>query len=350
MEPQLGAEIDFLAGRVPPLGDSGRLDVGLRARALVTAGRVDDARAQLAMLDLPTLSVHDRAAASWAASRVGPRSAIDALADSWRRGPDLVEADGIPLGPREWYLGMLLAAAADLPSAASALRRAASVGDERAPLWGAMTRAELARVLRCAEAVGDGTVVASSDQELVRVSVAARTFFTAGGYQGLLRRLHADVGDERRSGLAATATFLGGERWLGGFGVQPATAVQGGKGLLAIEYLLHQPGRVVTALELGRVVDGGDPESIAEAFSGLDLAALLDPRAASVPSEAVERLRTLAMDDGERSRVSKLLRRTTKRIAAEQPLLAAHLDVALRTGYACAYEPARPIEWVLSVR
>lgn len=348
LAPRLAAEIEFLADRRAPSGDSDVFDDGVHARRLVVAGDGGAARRLLAGLDPATLSLQGVAAAAWAASRVGPRSVVGALTGVFRSGPDTLEDDGIPLGPRDRYLGSLLAAAGDLDGAAEALRRAAAVGDVRAPIWGALARAELARVLQTASALGPGSPLGAVDGELRRASVAARTFFAAGGYRGLLTRFDREVGSPDHPGTAATGVLWHADSWTGGFGVQPASAIGGGTGLRAIHHLLVHRDRPVAAVELGRVIEGGDGTEIADALAGVDPLALVLPRAGGVLSARVAELRALVLDETVRSRVGKAMHRTIDRLAADQPVLAAHLAAAVRTGHVCRYDSPTPVEWVLS--
>ncbi len=346
LTPRLAADVDFYACRRSPSAESGRCDRGVQARALVIAGEPAAARRVLEALDVDSLRLHGRAAAAWAAARVGPDATIRALAESFGSGPDMIDDDGVPLGPRERYSGALLAAAGDVVGGAGALRRAVTVGDARAPLWGALARVEFARVLTTAAAVGHDDVAFDPD-EARRTSVAARTFFAAGGYRGLLARFDVELGSPARPGEASTGLLVDGDTWLGGFGVQPAGPIPDGKGLRAIRHLLMHRHRVVASVELARVVDDGDVAEIAEMFADLDLLSLVDARAARLASTEVVRLRSALLDDTARSRIGKLIRRTVARVGVDQPLLASHLGAAIGTGHVCRYSPLTPVDWEL---
>lgn len=56
-----------------------------------------------------------------------------------------------------------------------------------------------------------------------------------------------------------------------------------------------------------------------------------------------------AVSDADRARwaVTKAVRRSMERIAAEHPELAGHLRACIKTGTFCSYEPDRPVAWSL---
>ncbi len=347
LEPALAAELDFLAGRAAPDDDSGLLDDGVLARARWLAGDTAHARALLAELDLAALGAQGLAAAAWTASRVGPSDVLPALDAALESGPELLSANDVPLGPRLRYLGIVRAARGQTRAAIDLLRTAVTVGDQRAPLWGALSRADLARVIHSARAAAalPGDVAAAAADEERRAATAARTFLAAGGYLGLSARLDVELGRGDMVGEAATGWFSPGTTWRTGFGVQPPVEVSGSKGLRALRYLLVHRDREVAAIELARVSDEEDPTEVASALAGINLAQLVDARSDAVRGTEAEALRALVVDDATRTRVSKLLRRTVDRLGEHHHLLGSHLAASVRTGHVCSYDPPLPTRW-----
>ncbi|MEM9515287.1 MAG: hypothetical protein AAGA42_10565 [Actinomycetota bacterium] len=347
LAPALAAELDFLAGRGTPASDSGALDDGVRARAHLVAGDAATAQSLLAGLDVAALGAQGLAASAWTASRVGDPDMLRMLDAALGSGPDLLSGDGVPLGPRLRYLGVVRAARGDILDAIDVLRAAVAVGDQRAPLWGALSRADLARVVHSARAAGvlpDDAAGAAADEER-RAATAARTFLAAGGYLGLSAQLEYALGRGDVVGDAATGWLSPGATWRVGFGVQPPIDITGSKGLRTLHYLVEHRERPVAAVELGLVADGDDPTAVAAALTGIDLATLVDARPAAVRGTEAESLRGMVVDDSMRTRVSKLLRRTVDRLADEHRLLGRHLAASVRTGHVCAYRPPLPTDW-----
>ena len=310
---RLAAEIDFLAGRFEPWLHSSASGVAVRARALVMAGAVDDARVALDALPSATLPPGELAAASWAASRVGPPPVVERLLAELAAAPAPFLIDDIPFGPTDLFAGVLLASQGHLDASPGALRNAVVVGDARAPVWGALARIELARVLRCAAAVTASGDASAADS----VAFAARTFFAAGGYRAQLARLGDDPVD-RVAGVGPTmGTLRPGPSWLVGFGVQPVVSVKSSKGLVALHHLLVNRQRPVPVAELVRMLGDEDGEATAETT---------------------------------RTRTSKLLRRTIAKLADTHHLLSVHLDATVRTGLQCQYvDGGSPdVTWLLS--
>ena len=204
---------------------------------------------------------------------------------------------------------MLHGAAGNLANAVEELEAAVVVGDLRAPLWGALSRVELGRVLRTAEALPvPGTRPAEP------VLAAARTFFLAGGYRSLLQRVDAASGPVEA--LVAPSRV--------GFGVQPASQVKTSKGLVAIAHLVSNAHRVVSAAELAAVVDGRDAATIAAMTARSWEHFAMDPDV-DAGSDVGDAMRRVLFDEAIRSRVSKLLRRT---IALPSVITKASRDVS----------------------
>ena len=346
LDGQLAAEIDFLAGRTDRwTADS--TPPSVRARAWVLLGDADEASAAIAEVVVHEATLAELVATAWSAARVGPRSTIDELLTAFGAHPDSFLVDQIPLGPRSTVVGMLLGATGRLGDAADTLRRAVVEGDARAPLWGALARSELARVLRCAAAVGPGAGLDGTPTELAaeygRVLRAARTFFVAGSHRHLADRLAAiddpSIDMAAPGGIAAPAAgrLRSGSSWSVGFGLEPAVAVRRSKGLVALRHLLDHSDRGVSAVELDRVVNGGDAAEIAALSRG----DVLDGLGAG--EGLADELRRLLFVDADRSRMTKLLRRTIAKLAESHHLLGAHLDASIETGYGCRYRPAGQI-------
>jgi hypothetical protein len=291
-------------------------------------GRSSQARA--ALDDVDVADPADVARAAWAASRVGGPSTVALLARLAAVSDDFIAGEA-PMGPTALFTGMLRGAHGDIAGAVADLRVAVAIGDARAPIWGALGRLELGRVLRTAEAVPiEGLGAARS------TLTAARTFFAAGGYRSLSQRMvDADAPVEVTSQLARSCIV--------GFGVHPAVAVKASKGLTALHHLVTNTGRVVTAAELAVVVDGGATDAVAALLpdawqhvadhgsdGGLERAA----------EGASAELRRVFFNDIVRSRISKMLRRTIDKVGLSCPLLGWHLDASVRTGHGCRYVPA----------
>jgi len=327
LPPSVASEIDFLAGRTDRWINSPAVGVGLRARALAASGDFDAARILLEDFDPDDACEQELVAAAWAVSRAGPVSLAFRLLEIVEQFGSTFVIDEMPLGPTDSSVGLLRSATGDLDGAVHAFRDAAVVGDTRAPIWGALARLELARVLRCATALGEEGLLGEANRALV----AAKTFFVAGGYRSLLERADNLGSDPVRAVLAS------GEQWTVGFGVQPTVLAKPSKGLRALQHLLENRHRPVSSAELVCLLDGGDAESIAELASGEVLGQLDDHT--SGDAELTGKLRATFFDDANRSRVTKLVRRTIVRLGESHRLLGAHLDGAIRTGHVCRYRP-----------
>lgn len=334
---RLAAEIDFLAGRVEPWSEmSDRCSPAVAARSLAWAGRRSEALTALTTFDPTAAPLTEVAVAAWAASRVGGSivpAALDRLASDTSEFLD----DELPIGPRRLYVGLLHAAQGDVASAIDELHAAVVVGDARAPLWGALCRLELGRVLRTAEAVPISGVPSSGP-----VLTAARTFFTAGGYRSLVGRV-----DD--AGAPVPACIELGPSGRVGFGVQPLVGVRGSKGLIALRYLIDHGNRVVPAAELAAVVDGREvPADLADLAATWALGAD-DPE--SRLAGANEAIRGVLFDDPTRSRMTKLLRRTIAKLSESHRLSAMHLDASIVTGHGCRYRPTgAAVHWRVQPR
>lgn len=314
---RLAAEIDYLAGRVDRWADPDTESMpAISARSLALLGRPADAREVLADIDVETTAIADLAAAAWAASRVGGPTIASLLSRLETGTADFLD-EGLPMGPRRLYVGLLHAARGDLDLATDALSDAVAHGDRRAPFWGALCRLELGRVLRTAEAVPIGDPPPSASP-----LTAARTFFAAGGYRSLLQRV-------QEADAPVRATFDVGPQTVVGFGVQPSVAIRPSKGLVAIRHLVVNGPRLVPAMELANIVDGRDMPS-----RRIDAA------------DSSDRLRALYFDDRTRSRVTKLLRRTVSKLTETHRLSGVHLEAAIETGHTCRYRPpGAPVWW-----
>ena len=332
---RLAAEIDFLAGRVDRWCDlSEKYTPAITARALASIGRLSEAMRALDEVDVAAAPVTDVAAAAWAASRVGGPAVRTILARLDAERSDFLDG-AVPMGPRWMYTGMLRGALGDLVPAADDLEAALAVGDVRAPLWGALCRLELGRVLRTAESLPQPGLRPAEP-----VLAAARMFFRAGGYRSLQQRVDGASGPtEAYLELAAPGRV--------GFGVQPGAEVNSGKGLVAIAHLVTNAHRVVSAAELAALLDGRDAAGIA---------ALTTERLASdweLESEADggRGIRSVLFDDATRSRVTKLVRRTIAALTASHRLVGEHLAASVVTGHGCRYRPAgTPPSWSIARR
>lgn len=325
----LAIEIDYLAGRTRrwTTSDSG-VGEGVRARALVVAGRSDEARAALDSIERNGPSdLQDLAAAAWAASRVGGARVADVLtAALGSADPDrFLTVGDVPVAHHALVVGLLAAARGDVEDAEVHLSAAADGGDRRAPLWGALARVEQSRVrwtladLVPVEDPGRADAIETSR----RLALAARTFFAAGGYRHLVSTTAALFGDAPEVDRAEPRLghLIEDDHWSVGFGAQPPVSVRASKGLLAVRRLVTA-GRPVPAVELEAFLDGADPIP----FSPESLAGRLrDPRA--------------------RSRTSKLLHRTVDRLTGVHPVLARHLGATIATGWVCDYRGDPSITW-----
>lgn len=327
------AELDWLAGRTGAwTGSDPGITCGVRARALVGEEYFGAARRHLTDTTASPIGPQDLVARVWAASRVGPAGTVEALADEVARLPDGFVRDGeVPLCPRSQLDGLLAAARGDLGCAADALRRAAEEGDRRAPVWGALARLELGRVLRAS-----GTDTPDSRRALT----SAVTFFVAGGYQHLAARAHTAQQPPAADDVAAPGLghLVAGARWNLGFGVVPAVEVPETKGLRALAHLVANGHRSVPAVELDRVLAGTSGARLG-VLDAMDLDRLL--RDTAEPSD----LRRLLMDDRVRSRISKLVSRTIAKVADVHPHLGEHLAGTVSTGYLCRYRSVGQVVW-----
>jgi hypothetical protein len=341
---RLAAEIDFLAGRVHRWCDrSDHSTAAISARSLAVLGRTSEACRALGDVDIDRAPIVDLAAAAWAASRVGGPTVSSILARLRNQSSEFLDEE-LPVGPRRLYTGMLLGAQGDLRAAIDELTSAVTVGDARAPVWGALCRLELGRVLRTAEAVPIGDVARSAP-----VLTAARTFFGAGGYRWLSARIDEVDGPVR-------ALLDVGRPAEVGFGVQPEHEIRTSKGLVALAHLIANDERVVSAAEVACVVDGGAASDIASMTStawnagstDLDrhLDQQLDRPLDNGADGTTEMLRAVLFDETTRSRVTKLLRRTISNLNDVHPVIGAHLAASVVTGYGCRYRPTgAPVAW-----
>jgi hypothetical protein len=237
----------------------------------------------------------------------------------------------IPAGPRRMFVGMLHGASGDISRAVDELEAAVVVGDARAPVWGALSRLELGRVLRTASSIPvPGTRPAEP------VLAAARTFFLAGGYRSLLGRL------ETASDPVEARLELGPPSRVG-FGVQPVAEVKAGKGFVAIAHLVTNAHRVVSAAELAAIVDGRDASDVVAITEALLVGTDSDLDAGV---DVGGDIRSVLFDETTRSRITKLLRRTVAALSSTHRLVGEHLASSVVTGHGCRYRPVgAPVTW-----
>lgn len=335
LDPVVAAEIDHLAGRHEAwTGREG--PPGVRARALVTAGRYDEARRILEddHLDLSAAGSQDQFAATWAASRVGNVAVIEELGRAWSENQThFVFENEVPLGPASLPCGLIAAARGDLETAERELSAAVDVGDARAPVWGSRARLELTRVLLDRAVLGDPR----AGEKAHRLLVSARTFFDAGGYYHLARSARSLMESPASGSVAAPGLghlFSEGGRWSIGYGVQPPVTVPSSVGLIVLRHLARQQGSTVLAVQLADVMDGGTGS--VPHLDGVDIDSM---------SEA--ELKKMVFDERARSRVTKTIKRTVARLAETHRLLAALLENRLSTGNRCRFEDQPPVIWRL---
>ncbi len=352
----LAAEVDFLASRHARWVDSPTAAPVVRARAMVAAGAIEEAREIIDRLDLRRLTDGEALIAAWAVSRCGSASRAHDLLDRLTVVADDFVVDGVPYGPVALGIGQLHGVLGQVDDALEALRRAVSVADGRLPMWGALARVELARGLVCADAV-DGRPGARLEAD--RAATSALTFLTAGGYRALRARVEHDL-DGCAPGGATSGVLHGGERWTVGLGLQPSVEVEPRRGLVALQYLIAHRHRHVTAVELAMVIDGAHIDDVPELFRrrAIDAQISLDDRFESTarrqgadPSDT-DVVRALLIDESARSRVTKLIRRTVAFLATRHRLVGEHLAVAVTTGHQCRYTPpgTGEVNWSLEPR
>lgn len=337
----LAAEVDHLAGRTQRWLDAGSdVHPAITARALVDELRYDEAAAEIARWTTASIGswpLHGLTAGLWAAARAGDESAVRTLAAALAGcGDRFLIDDGVPLGPAALFGGIAAAALGDADGALSQLRAAVACGDDRAPVWGALARLELARVVL-------GTPGFDEDSAHAPL-FSAQMFFTAGGYRHLAAAA-ARLADPPSSVTGAEpgiAHLVPGESWTIGFGVQVPVRVRGSKGLRALHELIARPDSSIPAVALDEMLSvppGSAPGGGAGRF---DLAEIdLD----ALEPGVLDQLRGYYLDDRVRSRMSKLLHRTITRIGEVHAFLGRHLAESVQTGHACLYRPEHPVRW-----
>ncbi|MFV1990539.1 MAG: hypothetical protein ACC652_07345, partial [Acidimicrobiales bacterium] len=338
LSPKLSAEVHYLAGTTAVSSELlDDMTPGLRARQHLVAGEPSEARGVLEKAVEQRFTKQGLAAAVWTASRIGTPEILRHLGDEL----DLFDSDfvidgEVPLGPRSMFTGLLAAASGHLAVAAEQLSDATRVGDQRAPVWGAIARIELGRVRWT---MADLSGAEGAHQQARRTLLTARTFFVAGGFRHLgavvqkllVPPLPVDAGEP---GLGHFRSEAG---WRIGFGVQPPCQVRKSKGLVALQYLIGNSGRRVPVVELERVLGGEAPEPIDLALVERLIASGQQDRA-----DVTDEVRRKLFDDRARSRVSKLLSRTLERLVEEHALVGQHLVDTIDTGFACRYNPQVP--------
>jgi hypothetical protein len=343
LSPELAVEVHYLAGRT---GASNlllpSLPLGLKARDLLMSGELAEARFVLEQSVERPFSAQGLAAAIWTGSRIGSPELLQYLGEQLGQFDGEFVVDGeVPLGPRLLFSGLIAAAVGRLDEAADQLSGAARVGDQRAPVWGAIARVELGRVQLTMADLGYGEI---THQRGRRTLVTARTFFSAGGFTHLASVAGSLMAHPSRADAAAPGLghFSLRQSWWAGFGVQPPCELRKGKGLLALQYLIENRGRRVPSVELESVLSGEAPQPIDLTL----VEQLMNVEDGQFPDSTSE-IRAYLFDDRVRSRVSKLLSRTVKRITEEHVLLGEHLLGSLETGFACRYNPQSSIVWNL---
>lgn len=347
------AEVDLVAGRTDRWTEAS-VSPGLRARALLVAGRPGDAATALGEVrsaDIEPTSptsrgggqsagVQEVASVVWAASRVpadpgilaATRRRLEALrADGCVTRMGMLHDGGVLLGPLPLFEALLDAATGATGHALEAARRAVDVADRRTPFWGAWARIELARLaggMLDTIAVDDPGVAKVYDERRGALN-GARLFFRSAGHIHMAGRCHELDGPPTLAPMAAPglghlvrgAAEGDPASWQVGVGVQPPVTIDHGRGLDLLDHLIANRSRSVPAVELVDVLDGTDTWRRIVADVGDDAEAL------------AARIR----DDRARSRASKLLARTIKGLSDRHPALAAHLRTRVSTGYVCGY-------------
>ncbi len=342
LSPELAAEVHYLAGTTAAsTAGSSELSLGLTARQHFLAGALGEARSALERSVELQWTKQGLAAAIWTASRVGSPEVLERLSAELGVFDAGFVVDGdVPLGARSMFEGLLLAATGQLSGANERLSEAARMGDERAPVWGALARVELGRVRSTLADLAGGEAVR---QDARRSLLTAQTFFAAGGFVHLATVARALMSPA--APVDAAVPGLGHLRleqtWWAGFGVEPPRSVRKGKGLLALQYLIKHNGRRVPAVEIERVLNGESPTPLDQAL----IEQLMESQFAD--SGYADEVRRQLFDDRARSRVSKLLSRTMQRLSGEHRLLGEHLLDSIETGFACRYNPQTPIIWRL---
>jgi tetratricopeptide (TPR) repeat protein len=260
-------------------------------------------------------------------------------------------------GPVSYYLGLLATQSGMLDEAVAHFAEAIALEEVIGALpWVAESLAALAETLAVRSGSGDAQR-ASDDRRRAR-SIAERL-----GMSVLLERLTppADEWALRRDG----------EDWVLQAGAERAR-LRDSRGLHYLRALLVAPGREISALDLaaggaglvaagvGPVLDAAARDAyrrrLAELKADLDAADRAGDAeradAAEAEREAVlaELRRTSGLGgrqretsaEAERARVNvtRTLRATIERIAAQSPRAAAHLQASVRTGLGCRYEAA----------
>ena len=345
------------------------------AAALAGAGRLDEARAELARAMPPLLSSYGyrwhfaACDAAEAAVAVGSDAECERLYAALLPHQDTF----VMLGPAFWgstshRLGALALRLGRIDDAVAHLSRAVRDLDSIAALsWAARARIEFARAL---DAAGD---LAGA----LRERTAARDTMRALGMTRGLDELEAALAEPSES---AWSLVRDGDDWVLEAGAEWAR-LRGGRGFEQLGTLLAHPMRDVPAFELEAGTESPPPATglevldeqaaaayrrrLSEIEGELDVA---DRRGDADTASGLEQERDQLLaelrsatglggrrrrtnDAAERARVNvtRSLKRAIEQISRAAPLAGAHLARSVRTGSVCRYDPAPggPERWRL---
>jgi hypothetical protein len=350
-----------MAGRMP-----GHYFEADAAAALVAAGRLDEARAELARAMPPLLTTYGYRWHFAACDAAEAAVVVGSDADCERLYAALLPHQDtfVVLGPAFWgsaphRLGMLALRLGRIDDAVTHLARAVHDLDSIAALsWAARARIDFARAL---DAAGNRAGA-------VRERTAARDTMRALGMTRGLDELEATLA---RPGESAWSLVRDGDDWVLEAGAERAR-LRGGRGFEQLRTLLARPMRDVPALELDAADGAPAPlaglevideraaaayrRRLSEIDRELDAADRRgDADAASALEQERDRLlaelrsatglggrRRRTNDAAERARVNvtRSLKRAVEQISRAAPLAGTHLARSVHTGSVCRYEPA----------
>ena len=350
-----------LAGRMP-----GHYFEADAAAALVLAGRLDEARVELARAMPSLLTTYGYRWHFAACDAAEAAVVVGSDADCERLYAALLPYQDtfVMLGPAFWgstphRLGMLALRLRRIDDAVTHLSRAVHDLVSIASLsWAARARIEFARAL---DAAGD---LAGA----VRERTAARDTMRALGMTRGLDEVEAALAEP---GESAWSLVRDGDDWILEAGAERAR-LRGGRGLEQLRTLLAHPLQDVPAFELDAADGAPVPAAGLEVLDERAAAAYRrrlseidgeldtadgrgDADTASALEEERERLlaelrsatglgrrRRRTNDAAERARinVTRSLKRAIEQISRSAPLAGAHLARSVRTGSVCRYEPA----------
>ena len=347
-------------------------------------GRRDQARAQLhrlaaerfAFVPVDSEWLSTLSGISMAVLMLEDRVSAAAMYEALSPQSGRMVVDGIAascLDPVDYLLGRLALVLGRLDQAAGHLRAAvAQVRRLGAPLLEAHAQHALGAAVEASDPqLGRG--LRRDAEAVLRAACAAPTYVLAARTAAVPPESDGPTGDARtgvfrREGTWWTLTFEG-----------RTVRLPDAKGLHDLRYLLARPGTPVPAVALQRADDPAgarpshgsdvlDDRARAEYRRRLDdldadiddADAMADPeRAARARAEKAFLLSELSAavglggrsrrmgDDADRARkaVTMRLRNAVARIGREDAALGRHLDLAVRTGTVCTYEPEQPMTW-----